>query len=216
MSAILGGGYNTASGYYSVVIGGYGNVSSELCSIIGSGWGNVASGYYSGILGGIYNTASGSRSAILGGANGVASLYGERAWASGSFAANGDAQECKLVARKSTTDATPVELFLDGVDDRLVIPSDTTWTFSILVAARRTDVDGESAGYKFEGVIDNDAGTVAINGAVTKTVLAEDTVAWDFNVTADDANNSLKLEATGEAAKTIRWVAIVSIIQVIG
>jgi len=216
LQSYRGGADQVASGGRSVIAGGRNNKASAYYTGILGGYGGIASGQYAAIAGGQSNTASGYLSAILGGSRAVASLYGERAWASGMFAVVGDAQECKLVARKSTADATPVELFLDGVDDRLVIPADTTWLFSILVAARRTDVDGESAGYKFEGVIDNDAGTVALVGAVTKIVLAEDTVAWDFNVTADDANNSLKLEATGEAAKTIYWVAVTTIVQVTG
>ena len=118
-----------------------------------------------------------------------------------------------MVLRIQTTNATPTALTSDGstagTTNQVILPNDSTYAFTILVVARRTDADNESAGYKFEGVIDRNANaaSTAIVGAVTKTVLAEDTAAWDVNVTADTTNGGLKVEVTGEAAKTIRWVA---------
>ena len=81
--------------------------------------------------------------------------------------------------------------------------------------ARRTDADNESAGYKFEGVIDRNtnAASTALVGAVTKTVLAEDTVAWDCDVTADTTNGALSITVTGEAAKSIKWTGFVTIAE---
>jgi hypothetical protein len=93
--------------------------------------------------------------------------------------------------------------------NQVILPNDSTYAFTILVVARRTDADNESAGYEFKGVVDRNgaANTTAIVGTVTKTVLAEDTSAWDCNVTADTTNGGLAVTVTGEAAKTIRWVA---------
>jgi hypothetical protein len=53
----------------------------------------------------------------------------------------------------------------------LVLANDTTWTFDILIVARRTDVDGENASYRFVGCIkrDTNATSTAIVGAVAKT-----------------------------------------------
>lgn len=104
----------------------------------------------------------------------------------------------------------------DNSGNALVLPNDTTWLFSILVVARRTDADNESAMYKLEGGIDNNANTVALVGTVTKTVLAEDTVAWDVNVLANNTTKTLDVQVTGENAKTIRWVAVVNLVQVTG
>jgi hypothetical protein len=50
-------------------------------------------------------------------------------------------------------------------------------------------------------------------GAVSKTIIAETNVAWDATVTADATNGALKVTVTGEAAKTIRWVASVAATQ---
>ena len=116
----------------------------------------------------------------------------------------------------TTTDATPTELFLDGAAVRLSVPNDTTMFFEIFVAARRTDVDNESAGYVFRGVIDNNAGTTALVGAVSAVYTNEDTGAWAVAVTADNVNDALVITVTGEVAKTIDWKAIAMIVEVTG
>ena len=39
----------------------------------------------------------------------------------------------------------------------------------------------------------------------------------NYTVTvADDTNDSLKIQVTGEAAKTIRWVARITLVEVTG
>lgn len=61
---------------------------------------------------------------------------------------------------------------------------------------------------------DANAGTTALIGSVSKTVLAETNVAWDAAVSADTTNGSILIQVTGEAAKTIRWVAVVQTVEV--
>ena len=121
---------------------------------------------------------------------------------------------------RQTTDATQSELSGDtsapGSTTRISIDSDSSYTFSGLVIARRTDADNESAGYKIEGVIDNNAGTTAFVGTPTVTVLAEDTAAWDVVVEADNTNDALVIKVTGEANKTIRWGAVVELMKISG
>jgi hypothetical protein len=215
-SFVGGGNANTASGFWSTVGGGYGNEASFYYATVGGGQGNTASAWKSTVGGGAYNAASGDYSTVPGGQLAVADKYGQASHAAGQFAAPGDAQTSVLVARISTANNTPAELLLAGDNFRCTIASDTTWAFSILVVARRTDADNESAGYEFKGVIDNNAGTTALVGSVTKTVLAEDTAGWDCNVTADDTNDALVVTATGENAKTIYWVARITLVEVTG
>jgi len=127
---------------------------------------------------------------------------------------NDNARSIDLVAKTTTTTATPTELTLGGVGGALiVIPSDTTWGYTISVVARRQDAAGESAFFKFTGCIDNNAGTVADVGSIIKEIIAKDTLAWDVDVTADNVGKSLLITATGEAGKTIIWVAKVDITQ---
>jgi len=210
-ATISGGNGNSISGggnaVYTTVVGGRSNTVGTVAT-------------YASVLGGRENTTNAHYAATQGyQASTVANWYGVNCLGSGRFAANGDAQTCRGVLRRQTTDATVTTLYLDGVGtgSRLAIPTDTTWTFSILIVTRRTDANNESAGYKCEGVIDNNAGTTALVGAVITTVLAEDTVAWDISCNATDgATDALEVTVTGEAAKTINWVGSVTLSQVTG
>ena len=109
-------------------------------------------------------------------------------------------------------------MFLNGSNARMVLPNDSTWAFDILLVARRTNANDESAAYQVLGCIDRNAsaGTTAIVGSITKTVIAEDTAAWDIDVDADTTNGSLRIRVTGEASKTINWVAHVRTVETTG
>jgi len=117
----------------------------------------------------------------------------------------------KYLIKKETTTATPSSLDIGSS-----IPINAAWTFNVLVSARRTDVDGESAAYEFKGCVDNNSGTTALVGSVTKNVIAEDTVAWDVDITADDTSDVIQITFTGENAKTIKWTASVEIVEANG
>lgn len=162
------------------------------------------------------NRAQGRYSSVPGGYQAKTTLYGQQSQASGRFTNDGDAQRSSLVARAATTDATVTTLFLNGAAERLPLGDNTTWLFRVHVVARRTDAANESAAYILEGCLDRQVGvgTTALVGAVAKTVLAEDTAAWDANVAADAVNGALQITVTGEAGKTIRWVAHVELVEV--
>lgn len=214
--SVIGGGYaNTANNTGVVISGGLINGATGSGATVGGGHSNTASGSYATVGGGRYNTASGNYT-TAGGREAIADKWSQNSQAAGKFAVVGDAQTSVLVARKSTANATPAELSLDGSAARCTIAADTTWAFEIMVVARRTDADNESAAYQFLGCIDNNAGTTALVGSVATTVIAEDTAAWDCAVTADNTNDALVVTVTGEAAKTIRWVARIELVEVTG
>ena len=200
---------------HASIAGGYNNRVEAMNASIGGGTGNAATGTASTVPGGATNEAAGN-SSLASGRQAKASLYGQHAQAAGRFAAAGDAQTSVLVARRITTNATPLELFLDGSAQRLTLADQDCWAFSILLVARRTDADGEGAGYRLEGVIHRNGSSTALVGNVSKTVLGESSAGWDANVTADDTNESLKITVTGEAGKTIRWAARIELAQVNG
>jgi hypothetical protein len=218
----IGGGFtNTISslGQQGTIAGGQSNTVSAAVATVGGGRDNIASGDYSTVPGGRTNTAAGHYSLAIGresktgtGANG----QGQLAHAAGMFAAAGDAQVSHWVLRKTTTDATVGDMFTDGSAARPQVADDTTWMVKALVVARRTDADNESAAYELTACFDkNTAGSLTIVGAVTKTVVAEDTAAWDATIVAGSAT-ALAVRVTGEAAKTIRWVAYVTTVEVSG
>jgi hypothetical protein len=130
----------------------------------------------------------------------------------GDFA--GSFPDYKVYASGSTSDGNTKSLTF-GLQDPagLTVPNDTTWMFTSYIVARRTDADNESAAYWLQGCVDNNAGTVALVGAVQVTAV-EDTAAW--NATAVALGGKLQLRVTGEAAKTIYWNAVTHIVQVSG
>lgn len=215
-SGIMCGNNNDATGTNSACVAGNTNNVSGTSAFCGAGESNIISGTQSVVCGGGGNTASATYAAVLGGNECQSILHGQQAHGNGRFAAKGDAQTSRFVARISTTNATPAEMFLNGSSIRLTIATDTTWAFNIILVARRTDADNESAAYHFMGCIDRNGTTTALVGTVTKAVLAEDTAAWDADVTADDTNEALVITVTGEASKTIRWVAYIRTVEVTG
>ena len=242
-SSVIGGQSNRASGQWGTTLGGFGNLASSMAATAGGyfcsatnfeafsfGYNCTASGLHAVALMN-FATASGADSMSFGysttssasysfahGAYCVANKQGQRAFAPGRFAANGDAQASELVVRRSTTTATQSELFLDGSSSRITIANDTTWAFEAFIVARRTDADNESAAYRITGCIDRNtnAASTALVGSPTVTVISEDTAAWDVDAVADTTNGSLNFRVTGEAAKTIRWVGWVRLTEVTG
>jgi len=116
----------------------------------------------------------------------------------------------------TTTDNTQTELFIDGVSSSIIMPDDTTWAFHVIITARRTDVNGESAAYEMKGVIDRNSGTINVVGDLIKDVIYEDTDAWDVSIEVSTDDNSLVILVTGENSKTISWTANIEIVDVTG
>jgi hypothetical protein len=155
-----------------------------------------------------YGQADGKYS-IATGTNSKSKNYGEHAHGSGKTTNPGDAQACTKVARALTTDGTQSEIFLDGsvAAERADLSNNTTWALSIFVVARRTDVS-ENDGFEFKGLIHRDANAASTTlDALQANQLGA--TAWAVAVDADTTNGSLRIRVTGEAAKTIRWVATI-------
>lgn len=145
--------------------------------------------------------------------------------AAGRFAAAGDAQTIGLIARLSTTDATPGVLVGDGTGSPtvaggninvLTIALNRAHQFRVSVVARRSDVSGDTAGWVFTGLV---ARGSSGNAAIVGTTLgnswgAAGAAAWDAAVSVDTTDQYLKVTVTGEAAKTIRWVATITTTEV--
>lgn len=147
-----------------------------------------------------------------------ARTYGMFAYANGEFATAGDAQYGLYVLRTETTNNTVTEMFLDGITgtQRILLPTNSLFTFDILVAARRTDAVGGGAGYRVIGVIKKDATNASTTfvGTPSKTIIGETDGPWNVSVVADTTNGSLRVNVVGQTGKTIRWVATVRTTEV--
>jgi len=215
-SFIAGGQNNVIDNYDSPAT--YCTISGGQLNRIGSD--TASSIIYNGAIGGgreneIYD--GGKYAVIPGGLRAKAERWGEWAFASGYFSEAGDAQTMTFVLRNQTTDSTETELFQNpSVSARLTLNDQDTWTFSALIVGRQTNSDNVSAGYKLEGVIDNNGGTTALVGSVLKTTLAEDEASWDVAATANDTQDALKISVTGADGDNVNWVARVDVAKTNG
>lgn len=136
----------------------------------------------------------------------------------GNFATAGDAVSKQYILRQTTTNATLTEMFLDGTSARMTLANNTTWKFQVNIVGRCTTTANNRIAITLDGCIDQ-AGTAAstvVVGSVMKTIVAKDVASWDANADADITNGALRIQVTGETAKTIKWVAFVRTVEVTG
>jgi hypothetical protein len=126
-----------------------------------------------------------------------------------------------LALKKTTTSDVQSTLTSDGqnasASNQIIFLNDSTYTFNILVVARRSDIDGENAGWEFKGVAirNMNAASTTILG-VSKTTIHKTTPTWDCNIVVDTVYGGLSVKCVGQSNKTIKWVATVNIVEVTG
>jgi len=212
-SVVDGGNENTAMGTASAISGGENNNVQGQNAVIAGGAGNLVSGQFASVGGGQSNHAIEDYASISGGYQAEARLYGQTAYASGSFNENGDAQYATYILRNVTSNTAATELFLDGISSRLTLPVNHTMVFEIVIAARR-DAHNQSAGYYFRGVIKNDDGETSFVQSPDTVTLGEDTPVWNVTLNASNTYDALVIQVSGEENATIRWVATVRAVEV--
>jgi len=150
------------------------------------------------------STASGKGAVALG-TDGEAPNPGEFAFHSGEVGS----KRSEYVAQRVTTNATPAALHVAADTSlHLVIPANTVWGFQALVVAREP-ATGDCGIYEIAGAIKRDgSNNTSLVGSVTVRTIAEDAgaSAWAATAVADDTNEALQIQVTGEASHTINWV----------
>lgn len=235
-------GTNSFAGPGSGIASGMGSVAfsngsaSGVASFAGGGGGgsaNVTSGNSLGWGYGITINSPANYSAAFGfaGTLNAAGSFGcgqrfsstltGRFFAAGMFANDADAQLTDLVARNATSDATPTNLFLDGVSARLVIPANTLWKARVAIGARTNTAGALWATFErklsiWRGVA---AGTVVIStpqtiGTDEGSTAGIPPAGWAISITADTTNGALDIQVTGALATNIRWVATITLTEV--
>ncbi len=216
-SASLSGSGNSSSGTYSVVVGGGSNSVTDTYSFIGGGTSNTVSSGYSCIVGGRNHTASGEQSFIAGGRYGTTrGITGYHVFPACNVpiaATVGVTQSAALLLARQTTDATATVLASTnsaaGTTNQVILPNNSAYSFSGEVIAGVTGA-GNTARWTIAGAIKRgaSAGTTAMVGTPTVTMTHNDAgaSAWTVAVTADTTNGGIKVEVTGAASTTIRWV----------
>jgi hypothetical protein len=191
----------------------------------------VAGGSNSALVGGDQNTASAASSAVLGGTENEIDAGAPYAVVLGGFGAKasfqaqvvnsniyfanpGDMQgTIQVCASEQVThsDASWYKLWVDAINDYLVIPSDTCWVFDILLAGATSGM-GKSFGFHIRGMIENDGGTTTLKGTPVVTVIDDsDDTSFDARVTADDTNDALLIEVSDSdgASDVVNWLATI-------
>jgi hypothetical protein len=224
--AVIGGGiynYVGTNAYCSTIAGGNANeVWDVFGGSIGGGDYNTIDDFadYATVGGGFDNWVqpSASRATIPGGTGAAARNYGQMAYASGMTAGYGDAQTSLYVLRQTTTNATRLELFLDGDAERMYLLTNMTWSFQVMIVG--TTSTGGSACYEAKGGIKNVGGNVSFIGGGTLSnavSIATDTALAGLlapQIAADTTNKALVIKAAGLTGRIIRWVARVQTVEV--
>jgi hypothetical protein len=233
-----------ASGTTTVIAGGQNNTASGSGAALGGGQSNLASGALSVVAGGMTNTADGARSWVPGGERGTTrGHYGRGAWSSGFISAMGDAQAGEFLLRRQTTTATVTRLTADngnpGAANTLNLPNASTYRIKLLVIARQiagtAGTAGDSASWDIDAMLRrgaNAAATVLVSGRTSTSALGLAAItagtgvapamndsaaaAWRLTLDADTTNGGIAISGTGEANKTVNWVARVLSVEAVG
>ena len=115
------------------------------------------------------------------------------------------------------TDATATALTSDsnnaGSGNQIVAASDTCITFHGTVVAMQNGAQAH-AGWEIKGMLVNDGGTTTLALGNVSDMAATNASSWAVALSADNTNNALKIQVTGEASHNIRWVANVQTSEV--
>lgn len=206
-SAILAGERNTATGTRGATVGGFESGATGAYEAFAWGERSFASGSEGSWATGT-NCSSSASWAHARGLRANADRVGMQAEASGQFAATGDAQHVRFVARNKTTDGTTAStLFLDGSSARLTIPSGKILFAIAKIIGSKSDGSAVAV-YLRQVAIKNVGGTTSLVGTVN-TIGTDTAAGTSIAITADDTNDALQIAVTGVASETWRWVATV-------
>lgn len=220
--AIAIGQSNSASGARSVAMGQSNNATSGTAVAMGNS--NTASGDHAVAIGRSH-TANSENSGIFAGRSGTTrSIIGYTVFPASNVpisTASGAQQTARLVMGRQTTDATPTVLTSNtsaaGTTNQVILSNNSACFFKGQVIANVTGA-GDTKGWVIEGVIKRgaNAASTALVGTVTVTSSYADAGAstWAVAVTADTTNGGIKVEVTGQAATTIRWVCSIDTTEV--
>jgi hypothetical protein len=226
---------NTSSGLNSSTSGGSNTASGQYAQARGRQ--NTATGTYS-IANGGFNSSSGQGSVAEGDSNTASADYsiatgtlaqsrrkGQRSHSAGAVTSY-YSQGTELFARCSTTNGTSTTMFLDGVSSRITIPANTAVRLGARIIAVQeggsSGTIGDMATWDILCTIKNVAGTTSIvdnilyldNAGAYQTTHHQSSQdlganAWVIAVSADNTNDALNIQVTGEANKNVAWHGVI-------
>lgn len=232
-SVVAGGSDNTASGTSSFAVGdqstassSYAIVMGQLCTASGANSVTIGTSSSATALGaasiGYGTQANGNYSLAMGMYSSTRGVTGAFAYASGSPASAGDTQRREMILRATTTDGTATTLTTTGTAASISNCVNVGTTGAYLVkglAVARQQSTGDTKSWEFVAHIrfDINSDIADMVAACTPVVVAATAgaSAWTLTVDADNTNNLLRVQGTGETGKTLRWVCRVISVEVI-
>jgi len=113
----------------------------------------------------------------------------------------------------STTDATPTQLTVDGLSEKVLVPSDCVGFFDTQIMGVAAD-GSDQVVYRVRGTVNNTAGTITLVGTNIEEVLTEEGLDLTADISANDSIDSIEITVTGDSATTFRWAATVELMMV--
>ncbi len=154
---------------------------------------------------------------IVGNGSTTRGIIDANVYASGTFAAAGDAQAGTYILRGQTastgTTALTTNATTASTNNQVILADNSAYMFKIFVTAKSVSTNDEGA-WEFNGSIARYAGantTVLRMSNKTKIWSSQN---YDVNLVADTVNGGLTVNATGVSAQTVRFVAKVETIEV--
>jgi hypothetical protein len=223
--SVIGGGlYNAIGGdaFIASIGGGQENTNNGAGSVIGGGLNNLVTitAQDAAIAGGAQNQALANFASVPGGYQAKARNYGQLAYASGSFSGSAGEAQAGLYVLRNVTQNSNAELFLDGAGSRMMVPTNTTWAFHILIVGRSEFTGGDfpqayKSAFEVTGMVSNDRGVMVMAGPTSVTLPGSATPTLAADVRVDQANHALIIMAGNSAFGTVRWVATVRTSEVL-
>ena len=212
----------SANGDYSIVLGNgpvTGSTGSYSVAMAGASVSNDSSfGYGAEVVG----VSGHDRSMMLG--RGVKSrVKGGVHFGGYNGLGAGRNQSGIYILSLQSTDATPTALTTTNTaastDNQVILPEDAAYVFEGTIVVRQnesgTNAGTDSAAWKVQGLIRRES-TASTTVLVASTVTAiSNTPSWGLALTADTTNGGLKIEATGQASRNLRWVGTIYTTEVL-
>jgi hypothetical protein len=217
-TSIIGcGNNNNVSGYYSGILTGDGNsIVGGFESIIVGGVGNQTNAQRASVVCGLRNSVTANYAAVLNGVVGIADRYNMQAHSAGAFTntavPRGEAQRARFVLFCKTTTNAAVEMALDGGTTYLGIPSGKVIACTINISGVKSD-GSAVAHYVRQYAVKNVGGTSSEVYAPV-TIGTDNAAGTVIALSANNADDTLRIAVTGIAAETWRWVASVDAVEI--
>jgi VCBS repeat-containing protein len=179
---------------------------------------NIFNGSNSCTILGNNSTSISANNSIAIGNNALVYGSGQMSYSNGKFSYDGDSQKITYLARGITINDDICILTLDGTaptqHNIFVVPTETTWAFYGQISAYDY-IGGYGAAFNIRGGIRrNGSNETKLIGSFIKESWIEPEIEGIYvSITADDTEDSLKIEVLGKNGASIKWTCELNVIQ---